>query len=106
MNRTFYSLNPLTCAYFAKQGMVYEDTETGSVTTLGARFMPWQSLHIGLISGDHEACLRFALQEGLKRNVERLSILWPPGESDIERSVTGFGFRVSREDFITLGITV
>ena len=106
MNRTFYRINPLTCAYLSERGMLYEDEASGSVVTLGARFMPQQSLHIGLISGDYEACLRFALRRGVEKKVERLSILWPPELVDVEASVTGFGFKRSREDFITMGIAL
>jgi N-acetylglutamate synthase-like GNAT family acetyltransferase len=106
INRTFYKLNPATCKYFTEQGMVYKEAETGSVITLGARFMPWQSLHIGLISGDYESCLRFALQKGLEMKVERLSILYPPEAMEVQDGLTRFGFKQSPDNFITMGINL
>jgi hypothetical protein len=106
MNRTFYKLNPLTCAYFGKQGMVYHDEASSSTVTLGARFMPWQSLHIGIMSGNYEKCLKFSMAKGVEGKVGRLSILFPPDRSDVQASVTGFGFKISPEDYITMGIAV
>lgn len=104
MNRTFYKINPATCAYLTKQGFIYEDTKTGSVVTLGARFMPWQSLHIGLISGDYDACINFALQKGIEKKVERLSILYPPTAQDVQDALTQYAFKQTQENFITMGI--
>jgi hypothetical protein len=106
MNRTFYRLNTLTCAYLTERGMVYADEASDSVVTLGSRFMPWQSLHIGLITGNHEKCLSFSYAKGLEEKVGRLSMLFPPERNDVQASVTEFGFKISPEDFITMGIEV
>jgi len=104
MNRTFYKINPATCDYLTKQGFIYEDAKTGSVVTLGSRFMPWQSLHIGLISEDYHACINFAIQKGIEKKVERLSILYPPTAEDIQEVLTTHGFKQTPENFITMGI--
>ena len=104
MNRTFYSLTPALCADLAQKGLVYEDPSSRSVITLGARFMPEQALHIGVFGGDVEACLGFAMQQGIEREVERLSCLFPPSAADVQNSLTQYGFQLEASDFIVMEV--
>ena len=106
MNRTFYSLTPALCADLAEKGMVYEDPASGSVITLGARFMPEQALHIGVFGGDAEACLGFAMQEGSGLGVGRLSCLFPPSAADVQDSLTRYGFQLEPSDFIVMEVHI
>ena len=104
MNRTFYKLSPWLCAHLVERGMVYEDPGTESVIAMGARFMPGHGLHIGLFSGDSEACLGFATQTAVERGIERLHCLFPSHIPCVEESLTGFGFRLEPADFIVMEI--
>jgi N-acetylglutamate synthase-like GNAT family acetyltransferase len=104
LNRTWYRINEGNCGWLAKEGMVYEDPATGSFIALGARMMPWQALNIPVMSGDYEACLRFAVKLGQERKVERLNIIYPPDAYDIQDAITRFGFKVTSSNLITMGI--
>jgi ribosomal protein S18 acetylase RimI-like enzyme len=104
MNRTFYKLSPELCVHLAEKGMVYMDPDTESVIAMGARFMPRHGLHIGLFSGDAEACLGFAMQTAVERGVERLHCLFPSRIPCVEESLTGFGFRLEPADFIVMEV--
>ena len=106
MNRTFYSLTPALCADLAEKGMVYEDPASGSVITLGARFMPEQALHIGVFGGDAEACLGFAMQKSSGLGVGRLSCLFPPSAADVQDSLTRYGFQLEPSDFIVMEVHI
>ena len=104
MNRTFYKLTPTLCAYLAVKGMVYEDPSTRSVITLGARFQPKKMLHIGAFGGDTEACLGFAVEEGLMRGVERLNCDFPASAVDVQDALTEYGFSLTPSGFIVMEV--
>jgi len=104
MNRTFYKLTPPLCEYLAKNGMVYEDPESGSVIALGARFMPEQALHIGVFGGDSKACLAFASRLGAEGGVESLSCLFPSSSAGIQESLTKYGFEFLASEFIVMEV--
>lgn len=104
VNRTFYRLSPALCRHLVERGMVYEDPDSESVVTLGARFQPDRMLHIGVFGGDAEACLGFALEKGLEREVERLNCDYPTSATQIEESLKGFGFNFTPSDFIVMEI--
>ncbi len=104
MNRTYYKLSPMLCAHLAERGMVYRDPDTESVIAMGARFMPRHGLHVGLFAGDAEACLGFAMQTAVEREIERLHCLFPSHNPGVEESLTGFGFRLEPADFMVLEV--
>jgi RimJ/RimL family protein N-acetyltransferase len=102
MNRTFYELTPALCRYLAENGMVYHNPRTGSVVTLGARFMPEDALHIGVLSGDLGACLGFAMKTAAERGAARLNCQYPPQATEVHEALTGYGFSVPASDFIVM----
>lgn len=104
MNRTFYRLTPALCDHLAENGMVYEDSATRSVITLGARFQPQKMLHIGVFGGNAKACLGFAIEEGLKRRVERLNCDFPVSATDVQNALTGYGFSMTPSGFIVMEV--
>ena len=106
MNRTFLKFTPAFFTDLAKKSMIYQDPVTRSVITLGARFQPKQMLHIGLFEGDTEACLKFAMQEGLKRRVGGLNCDFPASAVEVQRTLTGYGFRLTASDFIVMEINL
>ena len=102
MNRTFYKLTPMLIHDMVTKGMVYENPETRSVVTLGARFMPEQSLHIGVFGGDSKACLDFATQKGLERKVGNLSCMFPSSASYTQDSLVEYGFKLDKAEYIVM----
>ena len=104
MNRTFYALTPALCADLAEKGQVYEDPETGSVITLGARFMPETALHIGVFAGDPGACLGFALSQGIAQESERLNCLFPVSDGELQDTFIHYGFQFETSDFIVMEV--
>ncbi|MFH2110614.1 MAG: GNAT family N-acetyltransferase [Candidatus Bathyarchaeota archaeon] len=104
MNRTFYRFTPALCRYLAESGMVYADPDTCNVVTVGARFMPEDALHIGVLDGDLRSCLDFAMSTCLKRGARRLNIQYPPSAKDVHEALTGYGFSVGASDFIVMEV--
>lgn len=106
MNRTFYKLSPELCVDLAERGMVYEDPETGSLIAMGARFMPEYGLHIGMFSGDKEACLGFAVKTAIDQGVDKIHCLFPSRKANFEKTLLGFGFELEPADFIVMEISL
>ena len=104
VNRTFYKLSPALCGHLVERGMVYEDPDSGSVITLGARFQPERMLHIGVFGGEAEACLGFALEKGLERGVARLNCDFPTSATQVEEALTEHGFSFTPSEFICMEI--
>jgi len=104
MNRTFYAITPALAAHLAQQGMLYHDPTTQTTVTLGARFMPHQALHLGVLGGDLTAALSFALYQGMQAGVERLSCFYPPAATEIEAALCARHFELEASDFIVMEI--
>ena len=104
MNRTFFSITPALCRHLAEKEMVYEDPASGSVVTVGARFLPERALNIGVFGGDVDQCLGFALEQGVERGVARLNCDFPPSAVDVQRALVEKGFALTESDFIVMEV--
>lgn len=103
MNRTFYPANAATFAGMAREGKVYAQPESGSVCILGYRFLPERGLHLALTAGDHQAVIRFAKQEVVRRNLPQVTIMFPPALQSLQQELEEAGFVVEGGDCIVMG---
>jgi GNAT superfamily N-acetyltransferase len=97
MNRTFYKVTPALCTALAAAGQVYAEPTSDSVIALGARFMPEQTLHIGLFGGDAGRCLQFALQKGLALGVPQINCVFPMSAEKTAQQLATAGFDFTAE---------
>ena len=100
MNRTFYKLTPVLCAYLADKGMVYANGD--SMIVLGARFMPNAALHIGFFAGDDELCLQFAAQLAASKGIAQVGCLFPKSATAIQASLAKYGFQNRNFELIVM----
>jgi len=104
MNRTFFSITPTLCRHLTEKEMIYEDPASGSVVTVGARFLPERALQIGVLGGDLERCLGFALEQGVERGAVRLNCDFPPSAVDVQGALVDSGFSLTESDFIVMEV--
>lgn len=104
LNRTFYAINPALAATLAAQGMLYYDQASRSLVVLGARFMPQQALHIGLMAGDLTACLTFAMHQATVKGVGSIQCLTPTAAKDVQAELTRQQFQFESSEFIVMGV--
>jgi len=104
MNRTFFSITPTLCRHLAEKEMIYEDPASGSVVTVGARFLPERALQIGVLGGDMDQCLGFALEQGVERGAARLNCDFPPSAVDVQGALVDNGFSLTESDFIVMEV--
>ena len=92
MNRTFYPMNNDLYRGLARDQKVYYDLKGDNLVVLGARFMPQTALHIGLYRGDAKKILAFAKYMAVKRNVPKITIMFPPALTKIKEELLSEGF--------------
>src|SRR5665647_364723 len=100
MNRTFYPMNAGLYRGLAREDKVYYDEKGDNLIVLGARFIPQQALHIGLYKGDAKKCFEFAKIEARKRQVPKITIMFPPQATDVQEAVLEAGFSLEGGDCI------
>ncbi len=81
-NRTFMHWGMPLYEYLTKRGMVYTDGE--SVLILGWRMLEKRGLHIGYMDGDLSRCMAFAVQEAKRRELPKVSYMFPRDDADKE----------------------
>lgn len=106
MNRTFYAITPALAKYLVDRGMLYHDPATQSVITLGARFMPQQALHIGILNGNIDDGLSFAFQQGVQAGVGSIDCLSPASASDFQTELANHHFQYESADFIVMEVNL
>ncbi len=102
INRTFYAITSSLAGYLAGQGQIYHDPVTQSIITLGARFLPRQALHVGVLGGDLSACLSFALWKGNETGVESLSCYTPVGAVELQDGLSRHDFQAEPSSLIVM----
>lgn len=106
LNRTFYALTPILAAHLAGQGMLYHDPLSRTTIILGARFMPWQTLHIGVLGGSIPAGLAFALHLGRQRGAGHLSCYSPAGAAEFQGALAGWNFQAEAAPIIMMEVNL
>ncbi|HPH96106.1 MAG TPA: GNAT family N-acetyltransferase [Anaerolineaceae bacterium] len=104
LNRTFYAFNQALANFLVERGMLYHDADGKNLVVLGARFMPQQALHIGLMDGDYTACLAFAMHLAAVKGVGSLQCLSPVGAKEAQAEMTRQGFQFEASEFIVMGV--
>ena len=89
-NRTFYGLGEPLYKGLAAQQAVW--TRGDSVVTLGARFQKDKGLHIGMMGGDLDACVRFAVEQFRRSGLPKLVCMIPSERDDLRAALEKYGF--------------
>ena len=89
---------------FAMEGKVFEDKESGSFIVCGARFQHQVTLHIGMMGGDYEKCLDFAVNYAKAQGLEKVSCTFAIENEKLEQALIARGFAPEPSDLITMEI--
>ncbi|MBQ9966521.1 MAG: GNAT family N-acetyltransferase [Clostridia bacterium] len=89
-NRTFYGLGMPLYKGLAQEEMVWKKGE--SMVTIGARFQKDKGLHIGLMGGDLDECVRFAVQKFRESGLPKLVCMIPSERDDLRAALEKYGF--------------
>ena len=99
-NRTFYHINEANPKGFAIEGKVFEDEESGSFIVCGARFQHQKTLHIGMMGGDYDACIDFAVNYAKAQGIDSITCTFCAENEELQKALEKGGFTFSN-DLIT-----
>lgn len=89
-NRTFYGLGMPLYKALVEDGYVWQKGE--STVTVGARFMKDTALHIGIMGGDIDECIKFAVSELKRTGLPKLVAMIPSDREDLYEALKKYGF--------------
>ena len=99
-NRTYVPLNERVCSWLAEQGYVYASGE--NVAVIGGRYMKKHALHIGVLGGEIERCLDFALAKFAASGLPKFTCMYPSVREDLREALKARGFAIPENHIIML----
>ena len=99
-NRTYVPLNERVCSWLAEQGFVFANGS--SVAVLGGRYMRKHALHIGVVGGDLDLCLDFAMAKFKESGLPKFTCMYPSVRDDIKEALRARGFAIPENHIIML----
>ncbi|MEA4919472.1 MAG: GNAT family N-acetyltransferase [Clostridiaceae bacterium] len=89
-NRTFYGLNDSLYKALAAEKMAFRKGD--SCVVIGARFLKDQGLHLGLMGGDLDECVSFAVSKLKESGLPKLVCMIPSEREDLREALEKYGF--------------
>ena len=99
-NRTFYTMGEPLYKGLAAENWVWKKDD--NMVALGARFQKDKALHIGLMGGDLDLCMRFALQKFRESGLPKLAFMIPSEHEDLHQIAEKYGFTIPANHIIML----
>lgn len=90
MNRSFYGIGEPLYKGLVKEGYVWK--KEGSALVLGARFLKQNGLHIGMMGGDLDECIKFAVSKLKESGLPKLTAVIPYERDDLRAALEKYGF--------------
>lgn len=100
MNRTYNYYNDALYQYLAQEQSVWVNGE--SVVVTGARFLKDRALYIGVMGGDVDACIRFAISKLEESGLPKLTAAIPSDRDDLREALEKYGFVFPQSQIIVL----
>lgn len=100
MNRTYNLYSVPLYRYLAQEQSVW--VKGGSTVVLGARFLRDRALYIGMMGGDIDECIRFAIAKFKKSGLPKLIAAIPSDREDLKKAMERYGFSFPQSEIIVL----
>ena len=78
-----------------ERGMIHHMGDTALV--LGTRFLPERALHFSLLEGDLPQAIAYAVAQGKKRGVPKLTCMIPSDRLSLRKTLEEAGFQFGSE---------
>ena len=99
-NRTFYEMNDALYKALAEDGKVWAKED--SVVVVGSRYRHNTALHVGMLCGNIDACIDFAVAQGIEQGVPRVVCMVPNDRQDLADKLRAHGFELTGNDIIMM----
>lgn len=100
INRTFYTMGEPLYKALVKDQMAWKKGD--SMVVIGARFQKDKGLHIALMGGNLDECVRFAIQKFRESGVGKLVCMIPSEREDLHEVLLKYGFTIPSNHIIML----
>ena len=99
-NRTFYEMNDALYRALAEEGKVWAKDD--AVVVVGSRYRHASALHVGMLCGNVDHCIDFAVAEGIRQGVPKVVCMVPNDRQELADALRGHGFTLNGNDIIMM----
>lgn len=99
-NRTFYAMNDALYKALAEDGKVWAKDD--AVIVVGSRYRHETGLHVGMLCGNVDDCIDFAVAEGISQGVPKVICMVPNDRQDLADKLRAHNFQLTGNDIIMM----
>lgn len=99
-NRTFYEMNDALYRALAEDGKVWAKED--AVIVVGSRYRHASALHVGMLCGNVDHCIDFAIAEGIRQQVPKVVCMIPNDRQELADALRSHGFTLNGNDIIMM----
>jgi hypothetical protein len=99
-NRTFYEMNDFLYKALAEDGKVWAKDD--AVVVVGSRYRHDTGLHVGMLCGNVDDCIDFAVAEGISQGVPKVVCMVPNDRQELADKLRLHGFGLTGNDIIMM----
>lgn len=99
-NRTFYEMNDALYKALAEDGKIWAKDD--AVVVVGSRYRHESALHVGMLCGNADHCIDFAVAEGLRQSVPKIVCMIPSDRQELADVLRARGFTLNGNDIIMM----
>lgn len=99
-NRTFYEMNDALYKALAADGKVWAKED--AVVVVGSRYRHNTGLHVGMLCGNIDHCIDFAVAQGIDFGVPKVVCMVPNDRQDLADKMRAHGFKLTGNDIIMM----
>lgn len=99
-NRTFYDMNDDLYRALAADGKIWAKED--AVVVVGSRYRHESGLHVGMLCGNVDHCIDFAVVEGLRQGVPKVVCMIPNDRQELADRLRAHGFTLNGNDIIMM----
>lgn len=99
-NRTFYEMNDALYKALAADGKVWAKDD--AVVVVGSRYRHNTALHVGMLCGNIDHCIDFAVAKGIDLGVPKVVCMVPNDRQDLADQLRNHGFKLTGNDIIMM----
>ncbi len=99
-NRTFYEMNDPLYKALAQDGKVWAKED--AVLVVGSRYRHQTALHAGMLCGNVDHCIDYAVAEGIRQGVPKVVCMVPANRQELADKLRAHGFTLNGNDIIMM----
>jgi len=100
INRTFYEMNDALYKALVQEGKIWAKDD--AVIVVGSRFRNNTALHVGMLCGNIDHCIDFAVAKGIEQGVPKVVCMVANDRQDLTDKLREHSFKLTVNDIIMM----